>query len=555
MKTSIYFLAVILSIAVTVRAQCSDEVFGTCQNGETCYAACDLEFDGYKSARCVGTAYEAPDLSHCVARSVSLFSYGVETLDCFVGKAIPTLSIRTDGSVQSYAVTPDLPAGITLNTENGELSGTPSAASVSTEYTITGTVGESSVTTTITIEVDILMCVAMDSFPAAADGAYASSTSACPTGYQGTAKRLCTAGHFGDIDITGCTHKAPVVTYSTNYVNVARLTAFVVTPTIQNEFTSVTASALPAGVTMTDKGTIAGVPTATGTSAVTVTVTGPGGPTTATVTITVTAAQCSGLTDSTGSSAPRDNNSMISFACEEGYQGTWTYTCLDGVYKNKNVNTCTPKSPTIMYPVTFYELTQGESINTGAPHVTNIVTVYSVEGNLPEGLTLDETTGVVSGTLNDVLEATSFKVVGKPYVGAFVSSKWEFTIIVNPPSCAATEDFNKANSGSSSTFTCPEGYEGTMKRKCVTKNGKGQWKTPETFCQKKPDFTFLIISAIILVVCIIFCIIGCVVKSSRQRTKTTKSLKPTKASSKPASKAGSKAAPKPVAAAPKKVTI
>lgn len=116
---------------------------------------------------------------------MSLFSYGVETLDCFVGKAIPTLSIRTDGSVQSYAVTPDLPAGITLNTENGELSGTPSAASVSTEYTITGTVGESSVTTTITIEVDILMCVAMDSFPAAADGAYASSTSACPTGLPG----------------------------------------------------------------------------------------------------------------------------------------------------------------------------------------------------------------------------------------------------------------------------------------------------------------------------------------------------------------------------------
>lgn len=76
-----------------------------------------------------------------------------------------------------------------------------------------------------------------------------------------------------------------------------------------------------------------------------------------------------------------------------------------------------------MYPIPFYELTQGESINTGAPHVTNIVTVYSVEGNLPEGLTLDETTGVVSGTLNDVLETTTFSVVGKPYVGAFVSGQ------------------------------------------------------------------------------------------------------------------------------------
>ena len=549
MKTSIYFLAVILSIAVVARTECTDDVFGTCQDGETCYAACDLQYNGYKSALCTEGVYGTVDESHCVARVVSLFSYGVETLDCFVGKAIPTLSIRTDGSIQSYAVSPDFPAGITLNTENGEISGTPSAATVSTVYTITGTVGENTFTTTISIEVDILMCAAMDTFPAVADGAYSTSAEACPAGYQGSAKRLCTAGHFGDIDVTGCTQKAPVVTYDQVYINVARLTSFVTTPTIENDYTSVTATSLPAGVSITSKGTISGVPTSTGSNTVTVTVTGPGGSATKTITIVVSAAQCKGMVDMNGSAVTKNNNDMINYNCEEGYQGTWTYTCIDGVYKNKNINTCIPKTPKIIYPFNNYELTQGETFNSGAPSITNIVTVFSVDGSLPEGLTLDQSTGVVSGTLNDVMEATRFKVIGKPSADSYYSCSWEFTITVNPPSCAATEDFNKANSGSSSSFTCPEGYEGTMKRKCATVNGKGQWKTPDSFCQKKPDFTFLIISVIILVVCIIFALIGCCVKSSRQRTKSNKSLKPTKAASKSAPKPATKPA------APKKVTI
>ena len=550
MRSSIRMLAIVLCLAVTVRAQCSDAEFGDCADGETCYAACSLEYDGYKSALCTGTTYGEADLSHCTPRTVSLFSYGIESISAKVGQAIPTLNLRTDGSFSAFSISPELPAGLSLNTENGMLSGTPSAAAASAEYIVTGTGNTEPKTLTITIVVEAIVCPALDSFPEAADGADSLSTSACPTGYQGTAKRHCSNGHFGDIDVTGCTHKQPTISYSQPYINKKRLEAFETTPTIENEFTSVTASNLPAGVEITSKGTIAGVPTVVGTTSVTVTVTGPGGTATTTVTIVVTNADCAGMMDKDGNVGPKSHNQPITFNCDEGYQGTWSYTCDNGVYKNKNTLTCFAKTPKIVYPATNYELTVGDSLDTGRPYITNIVTYFEAK-DLPEGLYLDQSTGVVNGTLTQELSGVSFTVTG--YVensATALSSKWTFSLSVNAPSCAATEDFSKVNSGSSATFKCPEGYEGEMKRRCATVNGRGQWKTPESFCQKKPDFTFLIICVGVLVVCVIVCCIGCCVKSSRSRAKTTKSLKTTKAASKTASKPAAAAAKKPT-----KVTI
>ena len=43
------------------------------------------------------------------------------------------------GAITSYAVSPALPSGLDLNTSTGVISGTPSAASTATDYTVTGT--------------------------------------------------------------------------------------------------------------------------------------------------------------------------------------------------------------------------------------------------------------------------------------------------------------------------------------------------------------------------------------------------------------------------------
>jgi hypothetical protein len=57
------------------------------------------------------------------------------------------------GAVASYSITPTLPAGITINTTTGVISGTPTVTSGQTTYTITATNATGSTTATITIQV------------------------------------------------------------------------------------------------------------------------------------------------------------------------------------------------------------------------------------------------------------------------------------------------------------------------------------------------------------------------------------------------------------------
>jgi len=56
-------------------------------------------------------------------------------------------------NVYGYSISPALPAGLSLNFNSGEISGTPTALSTNTTYTITARNTGGANTTTITIEV------------------------------------------------------------------------------------------------------------------------------------------------------------------------------------------------------------------------------------------------------------------------------------------------------------------------------------------------------------------------------------------------------------------
>jgi hypothetical protein len=58
------------------------------------------------------------------------------------------------GAVASYSISPTLPAGLTLNTATGVMTGTPTTGSPSTVYTVTATNAGGSATTNVTITVD-----------------------------------------------------------------------------------------------------------------------------------------------------------------------------------------------------------------------------------------------------------------------------------------------------------------------------------------------------------------------------------------------------------------
>jgi hypothetical protein len=70
-----------------------------------------------------------------------------------VGKPISSLTPTVTGTVTSYAVSPALPFGLSLDISSGVISGTPSVAASSADYTVTATNGTGSSTATVTIEV------------------------------------------------------------------------------------------------------------------------------------------------------------------------------------------------------------------------------------------------------------------------------------------------------------------------------------------------------------------------------------------------------------------
>ncbi|MFM6913427.1 MAG: putative Ig domain-containing protein, partial [Aquirufa sp.] len=68
-----------------------------------------------------------------------------------VGTAIASLQPTVSGTVTTYSISPILPAGLSLNTSTGAITGTPSAAVSATTYTVTATNAYGSGTATLTI--------------------------------------------------------------------------------------------------------------------------------------------------------------------------------------------------------------------------------------------------------------------------------------------------------------------------------------------------------------------------------------------------------------------
>ena len=278
-----------------------------------------------------------------------------------VGTAITANSPSSSGgAVASYSVSPALPAGLSLNTTNGVISGTPTAVVAIATYTVTATnfAGSATVGLTITVNAAVVAPTGLT---------YAVNPVVYTVGTAITANAPSSSG-------------GAVASYS-------------VSPT------------LPAGLSLnTTTGAVSGTPTAVAAIATyTVTATNSAGSATVGLTITVNAAVV----------APTE----------------LTYAVNPAVY------------------------TVGTAITANTPSSSGgAVASYSVSPTLPAGLSLNTTTGAVSGTPTAVAAIATYTVTATNSAGSATAG---LSITVNPgPNIAVSpQTASVAVGGTAITFT------------------------------------------------------------------------------------------------------
>lgn len=318
----------------------------------------------------------------------------------------PLTPSNSGGAITNYAINPSLPAGLTLNTTTGAISGRPTVPSASTDYVITGTNSGGSVTKTISILVNDNEPTDLSYSTPNIFGVGLAITPLTPTVYGGVVTRysidrplpaglnfdtttgvisgtptqitanatyMVTAFNFMgrsnttlEITIGG---PATNLSYGGNLTLARNAIMTTVTPTI-NSTTSTTYSvspSLPAGLVFdTTTGQIFGMPT------------------------TIQAAQSYTVTANNGF-AP---NTTVTF----------TIAVVD--------------VPVINY-VTPSNYTAGVAIANLIPSVSGLTPItFSITPNLPTGLLFDTTTGTISGTPTSYTPTANYTITATNSVGS-----------------------------------------------------------------------------------------------------------------------------------------
>ena len=242
--------------------------------GTKAVKACDdPTYLGAMYRTCLSTGVLSDEVENtCMAPAPDNLNYGTDNVVTLVLMKDETVTPTYIGYLDTWSISPALPNGLMFS-EDGSISGTATEPSTVTVYTISGISAGGNKETTLSIEVIDYSCAALDSFPAAANGATSSSTTECPTYMHGTATRLCTNGVFGPINTSNCVYDDITgFHYTPSTISVTSGEGIV---SSDPEYTGYASSfmavgSLPSGLTLTSTGVIVGVLKETGSFTITV---------------------------------------------------------------------------------------------------------------------------------------------------------------------------------------------------------------------------------------------------------------------------------------------
>jgi gliding motility-associated-like protein len=320
-----------------------------------------------------------------------------------VGSTITALNpSSTGGAITSYTISPSLPGGLTIDPTTGIISGTPSVVSSQTSYIVTGANGSGTSTATVVITVNV----------------------AAPAGLIYTTPNVYTVGS--------------TITALNPSSTGGAITSYTISPS------------LPGGLTIDPTtGVISGTPSAVSSqTSYTVTGTNASGTITATVVITVNVAAPASLsyttpnvytigTTITALNPSSTGGAITSYTITPNLPGGLTIDPTTGIisgtpsavssqtsYTVSGTNISGTVTATVVITVnglpplslsytTPNVYTKGTAIASLNPTNTGgALTQYSIAPNLPSGLTINPSSGIISGTPTVASSQTSYVVTG-----------------------------------------------------------------------------------------------------------------------------------------------
>ena len=404
-------------------------------------------------------------------------AYATNPATYTVGTAItPNTPSSTGGAIAGYAVSPTLPAGLALDTTTGILSGTPTAVSATATYTVTGTNATGSTTASLTLTVVAPSPPTIVSFQAAPSAITAGEASVLSWDVLGATLLTIDNGVGAVVGTSTTVHPTTTTTYrltATNaggsvfatatvtvgtgppanlrYANATYVVGSAIAPNTPTStggaiLSYTVAPPLPAGLAIdATTGVISGTPTAVTPSATyVVTGTNASGSTTANVVIAVVAqpgpgfpviraftASPSTVVDGSATILSWDVLDATSLTIDP-FIGTVTGTQIEFSPTVTTTFTLSAQNATgtttanVTVTVTYLPpanlayatnpaiYTVGTAITPNVPSSSGgVVFSYELDRSLPAGLSLDATTGVISGTPTAATAQATYTVTAR----------------------------------------------------------------------------------------------------------------------------------------------
>ena len=192
--------------------------------------------------------------------------------------------------------------------------------------------------------------------------------------------------------------------------------------------------------------------------------------------------------------------------CAEGFRGYSYRECANGVLGEVKNDKCEYKLPArLQYENNNMDFVLNTEVSSGIPSYKNIITRFFMQEStpLPDGLTLNEQTGEITGKPIALMDTKAFTVraenpAGETYV--------TITINVRKGHCQPEGVFERTDVGEIAEYQCAMqgSYVGTQKRACVLGEKDGVWQKATGFCMPVMAIVLIVVVVIVIIAVVVF---------------------------------------------------